>query len=609
MKSRSKHPKLEALFNALQQDEPVSVLKSLLHETSECFFDYDLQLRELDELRKAYVTLETLLDTTKEAVFSFKPGGDFDRMNSAGAKLIKLENLPVETITAEDTLPALLSLLAKPDQFLLELDRIASDNTAILRGFTPFKDGREFEYYSLPKLRHGEYLGRVWCLRDITEIRRKDALIEHQAYHDNLTDLPNRTLMLASLEHAISLAKRQNKRVAVLFIDLDDFKKINDAAGHKQGDNFLIAVANRIKSCVRESDTFGRIGGDEFLIVVEDLYDTSGADETYRRILDNFKQPLNVGKYSYYVSCSIGISQYPQDNMDPAGLVRQADMAMYEAKRKGKNTYCYYHPKMEKQALNRLEIENALRHGLNTSQLFLEYQPEVDLRNNRMVGVEALLRWQLPDGTKKSPEEFIPIAEKSALIGVLTKFVLSEVCISIRSWRGTPLQGIPISVNLSGKDLQSPTFSAEVIAILNNYNVPGDQLIFEITESIFLEGISNISQVVNDLRTYGIRFAIDDFGTGYSSFRYLQLIEIDFIKIDKSFIRHVDSNPQQAAIAKSIIDIGVNLEVSLIAEGIETETELDFIKSTKCYIVQGNLIAPPKTPADILKMNFLDKLN
>ena len=573
----------------------------LVNEVTSWIDEFEQQYSELEELQKNFVTLETLLNTTKEAVFSFKPGGTFDRMNSAAIKLLQLEKVPLDSITAEDTLPALLKLLKDPDWFLLELDKIAEDNTLALEGLITFKDGREFEYYSLPKIHNNEYQGRIWCWRDISEIRRKDDQLEHLAFHDSLTDLPNKSFMMESLEHAISLAKRNQKVVSLFFIDLDDFKKINDTAGHKQGDNFLIAVAKRIKSCIRESDTFGRIGGDEFLIIIEDLENLESVKQTYRRILDGFKLPLDVGEFRYYVSCSIGISQFPKDGAEPNTLIRQADMAMYQAKQKGKNTYCFYHPRMARSAINALNIENLLRHAIKEKQLYLKYQPEINVKTNRVVGMEALVRWELPDGTEKSPEEFIAIAEKSGLINDLTKMVLDQVCKAIRKFRGTHLEKVPVSVNLSGKDLQEPSFSADVIAILEKHRVPGKCLIFEITESIFLEGISSISQVVNDLKNYGIRFAIDDFGTGYSSFRYLQLIDIDFIKIDKSFIHLVDNNPQQAAITRSIIDIGLNLNVDLVAEGIQNIAELKFVKATKCHIIQGNYISPPLTIKQLLE--------
>ena len=563
---------------------------------------FKIQVGSLEELQRNFLTLETLLDTTKEAVFSFKPGGAFDRMNSAGAKLIELDEVPSESVTAEQTLPALLKLLDKPEQFLVELDKISEDQRLAISGLISFKDGREFEYYSLPKIRDDEYLGRVWCWRDITEIRQKDAQLEHLAFHDSLTNLPNKALMMETLEQAVSRAKRSDRNGAVFFIDLDDFKKINDTAGHKQGDTFLVSVAKRIKQCIRESDSLGRIGGDEFLLIIEDIDNVESVKETFNRILESLKKPLDLGGFRYYVSCSIGISQFPIDSYDPDELIRQADMAMYQAKQSGKNTYCFFHPRMSNQAIDALNIENSLRKAIKSEELLLYFQPEIDLDNNEILGLEALLRWPKSDGGFVEPGKFIGVAESSRLIHDLTEFAIEQSCRAIKELNKTKLSGLPISVNLSVKDLQLPDFTAKVIKILKRHNVSGKSLIFEITETIFMEGIGAISQVVNDLKNYGVRFAIDDFGTGFSSFRYLQLIDIDYIKIDKSFIHMVEEAPQQAAIVKSIIDVGLNLNATLIAEGVETPAEMAFIKNTKCHLVQGNIISPPVPLRDILKM-------
>ncbi len=595
------HPRLDALLKARSINVPVDKdLKALLQDINAEMHLHDETLLEKENLEKSLLTLQTLLDTTPEAVFSFKAGGAFEQMNSAAARFLKIEHMPMEEVRAEDTLPALLALLKKPDDFLAELEVMAADNHIHLRGYAETIDGRDFEFYSAPKILNGSYVGRIWCWRDITEARKKDAIIEHQAFHDALTGLPNRRLLLESLSHALARAKRNNTLAAVLFIDLDDFKKINDTAGHQHGDEFLIAVSERIKSCVRSSDVFGRSGGDEFLIIAEDLHSSEEIVATYKRILKSLQKAVRVENQSYFVSCSIGASLFPQDGGSAQRLIQRADTAMYEAKRMGKNNCQMFKKEMEEQAQHKLNIENALRDAIFEHKLDIYFQPEVNIASGKTEAFEALVRWPQNDGGYREPSEFITIAEEAGMIYLLTEWVIDRTFSALQRWQGTAAEAVPIAINLSALDFQQKSLTGMIIKAMEKYQITGHRLIFEVQESVFLGRIDLVKNTFETLGKLGIRFAIDDFGTGYSSFKYLQLLSFDFIKIDRSFIVNIDKKPQNAAIAKSIIDISSALNATSIAEGIESAEELQFLEDCGCDIAQGYYLGYPMPESEVL---------
>ena len=550
------------------------------------------------QLEQSLITLSTTLNATREAILTFRPDGTLYQINRQGRQLLK-----ASAKESYDSLKFLLQVtrrLTNPKAFLNEVRRIRFDKKTYLHGYIETENGQHLEYYSVPELQARTLIGRVWCLRDITDIRKNEELLEHQAFHDNLTGLPNRLLLLETLKRAIPAAKRRTSYAAILFIDLDNFKKINDAAGHDLGDRFLIQIADEIKECLRVEDVFGRLGGDEFLIILESVFHQRDITRTCQRIIDVFNQPRDIAGQNFFVTGSIGISLYPLDGDDADLLIRKADMAMYEAKRQGKNNFQYYDESLERRALHQLEIENKLREAITEGQFQLAYQPEIDLKTKQVVGVEALLRWYPnPDEPPVPPDQFITIAEQTNLIYPLTDWVINEVCQTLVSWRGSAMENIPISINISALDFKQTEFIDRVCGPLKKHKLSGDQLVLELTESVFLEGSEAIRDRVQALKKEGLKLAIDDFGTGYSSFRYLQHIPIDYLKIDRSFVSGLPADPQQAAIAKSIIDIGINLGVSIIAEGIEEDTELQFLTKAKCHIGQGYFFSRPIPEPDL----------
>ncbi len=588
------HKRLAKLVEAQSFDSTTLCnIEDLLRAFSDILIEHETEMEEKEQLQKSLLTLQTLLDTTPEAVFSFRAGGAFEQMNSAAAKFLRLQHVPPDAITAEDTLPALLKQLKKPQDFLDQLDRIASDNRLPLRGLAETLDGKDYEYFSAPKVANGEYVGRIWCWRDISEVRQKDAIIEHQAFHDTLTGLPNRRLLLESLRHAVAVAKRNKTLAAVIFIDLDNFKKINDTAGHNQGDNYLIAVSERIKSCVRSSDLFGRSGGDEFLIVAEDVRHIDEVHATYKRILASFEQELIVGDVSYFASCSIGISIYPEDGDNPDLLIQRADTAMYEAKRRGKNTFALFRPELEVEVQEKLRIESALRKAIDQDMLDVLFQNKVDLTSGQVRLIEAFVRWPMEGGKTLTPHEFIPVAEEAGIVNLISEWVIEKVFSTLEHWPVHAPKRVPVSINLSSLDFQKAGLADFVIKSLKAHKLRGEDIIFEVQESVFLQDISTVKKAFEEMGAQGIRFAIDDFGTGNSSLKYLQLLAFDFIKIDKCFIKGVERTPENAAIAKSIIDIGRALGAVTIAEGVENEQEADWLRRAGCNFAQGYWFGKP----------------
>ena len=504
---------------------------------------------------------QALLNATPEAVFSFTPNGKITQMNRAAERFIGLPFDEMSTFEVKQTLDLILSKVSDPETFLTELRTLDKDRGRKLRGYCSMRNGEVFEYHSIPEFLGNLYLGRVWCWRDVTDLKASQDLLKHQAYHDTLTNLPNRLHLLNTLKHAIDIALRNGSHIAVLFIDLDDFKKINDTEGHAIGDQFLISVADRIRSKLREGDTFGRLGGDEFLIILEGLNQQHEVGIAYQRIKEIFNAPLLLNGKQFFISGSIGVSQFPADGNKPEELIRKADMAMYQAKNNGKNTIYYFEPSLEKHALARMNLETQLRRAFDNSEFHLCYQPKIDIEEGKIVGMEALLRWQKPDGTYVPPDHFIRIAEQIGLISQITEFVLRQICVQLCAWRETVLANTPISMNISVNDLKTDGFLDLVLLTLREFGIPGELIEFELTEYVFLEERERASLTIEQLKQWGVEVAVDDFGTGYSCFSYLQDMAIDCLKIDKSFTNGVSSNAKSAAIVKSIIDIGNNLDM------------------------------------------------
>jgi len=428
---------------------------------------------------------------------------------------------------------------------------------------------------------------------DISSIKESQEKLQFLAHHDPLTSLPNRLLFSARLEHAIKHAHRQTSLVAVMFLDLDNFKQINDGLGHVIGDAVLKEVANRVTLQVREDDTVARMGGDEFAVVLENIENSQDASIVATKILNAFGQALEIDKHKLYLTISIGISTYPDDENSVTGLVKNADAAMYRAKEQGKNRYCFYTSDLTDAALEQLKIENHLREAIARNEFELYYQPQYELSTGKLVGAEALLRWIHPEWGVVSPVKFIPIAESTGMIIPLGEWVLREACRQTKTWQEQELNIKRIGVNIAGQQIQHPDFVNVVNDILNETELSPYSLELEITESFIMQQAETSINKLESLRNTGIKFAIDDFGTGYSSLSYLKRLPIDKLKIDRSFIKDIPDDDDDKAITRSIIALGNSLNLQIIAEGVETEEQRIFLKNEGCEEVQGFLYSRP----------------
>ena len=475
--------------------------------------------------------------------------------------------------------------------------QLKADSKQALSGEFESIDDKHYSYRSLPQLKNGQLIGRVFCIRDISVEKEHEEIIHFQAYHDALTGLANRQLFMDRLEHSLTLARRDDSMTAVLFLDLDNFKRVNDTEGHKGGDELLIKMVERINHRLREQDTLARIGGDEFVILVELVKSKNNIENLCEALLETISKEFIINGRPQYVSSSIGIALYPQDGITPDSLLSNADMAMYDAKNNGKNAYRFYHRKLEAHAREQMDIERELRKAINNQELEIYLQPKIGLDCNQILGAEVLMRWFTASGESIPPDLFIPIAESTGLIKKIGEFAISSAISLLEQWQLEGIAPLKLAVNLSIIEFQDEHFIDYIIESISNSSISGDQLIIELTESIFMENKEKMSKTMHKLKHYGVAFALDDFGKGYSSFSYLQLLPIDYLKIDKSFLQNVITDEQSAAIAKCIIDIGHNLDLAIIAEGIEDQETLDYVSKTHCEMAQGFFMYRPM-PSD-----------
>ncbi len=440
---------------------------------------------------------------------------------------------------------------------------------------------------------HGRTSHHIAMYDDITERKAADERIRFLAQHDALTGLPNRSLLQDRLLQALASAQRDGEQVAVLFLDLDHFKTINDSLGHHIGDRLLQEVARRLGHCVRGNDTVSRQGGDEFLTVLGQLKNPGDAAHIAQKMLDAVAQPYDIDGHELRVTPSIGIAIHPDDGHDTETLIKNADAAMYHAKENGRNNYQYFTADLNSRAFERLSVENSLRRGLEQGEFLLHYQPQINLASGAIVGLEALVRWQHPDFGLVPPLRFIPVAEESGLIVPLGEWVLREACRQNRAWQQAGLPAIPVAVNLSAHQFHQKNLAQTISGALQESGLDARYLELELTESVVMRGSESTVETLARLKQMGLMLSIDDFGTGYSSLSYLKRFPIDKLKIDRSFVRDVTLDQDDAAIAGAIIAMAHSLRLKVIAEGVETQEQSDFLKEQGCDEIQGYLFSRP----------------
>lgn len=459
----------------------------------------------------------------------------------------------------------------------------------------------EWLILSLVRDESGIVTNYIAIYSDITERKKEEERIQFLASHDVLTSLPNRFLLTDRISQALAYAERNQAKVGVLFIDLDHFKNINDSLGHDVGDLLLKQVAERMAHCLRRSDTIARLGGDEFIAVLPDVASENEVAFVAEKMIEAFADKFPVENLDLTITPSIGISIYPEDGTDPNTLLRNADMAMYRAKDTGRNTLQFYRPEMTEHINERLKLEMQLRHAIVNKELFLVYQPQVDMASGAVSGMEALLRWQHPTLGLVSPARFIPVAEESGLIEEIGDWVVREACMQGRIWQAQGYRIVPIAVNVSGAQLKRGHFPARLRNILSETKFDPALLEIEITESVLMGLGESSLQLMRDIRSQGVRLALDDFGTGYSSLSRLKTFPLDFVKIDQSFVRDIGTDPNDAAIIRAVLSMSREMELRVIAEGVETQEQLDFLKQLHCDRYQGYLFSRPVPPQEVEK--------
>lgn len=559
------------------------------------------QLRQtLEELQQIQALLQVTLDSTADGILAINQAGNIAGFNK---KFVEMWGIPESLLVLQDNqcLAFMFEQIIDPQASPFKVGELGvqdDKNHDIL----VTKDGRIFERYSQPQRLNGKIVGEVWSFRDITERSLAESKIRYQALHDLLTGLPNRMLFHERLSLALTNAQQRQGMLAVMFMDLDRFKTINDTLGHAVGDRLLQDVAERLTTCLREGDSVARWGGDEFTLLLPQITSVKEADIIAQRILAALKPVFQLESHQLYITNSIGIALYPNDGEDAETLLKNADAALYRTKEQGRNNYQLYTSTMNSDASESLTIENSLHHALERGEFVVYYQPKVNIDTWEITGMEALLRWQHPEHGLVSPVTFIPLAEANGLIVPIGEWVLQTACAQNKAWQNLGLSPIRIAVNLSARQFQQPNLVASVARILEKTGLAPYFLELEITETTVMQEVKFARAILKDLQQTGIRLAMDDFGTGYSSLSYLKKFPLDTIKIDRSFIRDLAVDAYDQAIATAVIALGRGLNLNVVAEGVETKAQLDCLRLLQCEEMQGYYFSRPLSVNNATKL-------
>jgi diguanylate cyclase (GGDEF)-like protein/PAS domain S-box-containing protein len=548
---------------------------------------------------KEKMRAEIALNSISDAVICTNIDCNIDYLNIAAEKITGWTREEAHGLPINQVFNIIHSSTRKPAfspiGLVLQTDepRVLAADTLLIK-----RDGTEIAIEDSTSPIHnssGQLTGVVIVFHDVSAAKAMATKIEHSAQHDYLTNLPNRLLLNDRIEHAITLANRHRTQLAILYLDLDNFKYINDTLGHATGDKLLQSVTKRLKECVRDSDTVSRHGGDEFVILLVETKNSEAAALLAQKILDALQAMHTIGKNQLHITSSIGISVYPADGLDADTLLKSADTAMYYAKEKGRNNYQFFIAKMNTRAVERMIIESNLKLALEKQQFVLHYQPKVNLNTGQITGVEALLRWQHDEWGLVSPDIFVPVAEDSGLIVPIGRWVLRQACKQGKIWQAAGLQDIIIAVNVSAQEFLQKDFVASVRAVLIETRLTAHFLELEITESVLMQDAECSSSILQQLKNIGVKLAVDDFGTGYSSLSYLQRFPIDVLKIDQSFVQNIESVKDDGIIVSAIITMGNSLKLKVVAEGVESPYQLAFLKARHCEEGQGYFFSHPLT--------------
>jgi diguanylate cyclase (GGDEF)-like protein/PAS domain S-box-containing protein len=554
------------------------------------------------ELEKSLSLLKATLESTADGILVVDRTGKIASFNQ---KFVQMWRIPDTIVAAGDSDQALafvMEQLKKPECFITKVKELYGEPDAESYDLLEFKDRRIFERYSQPQRIGGKIVGRVWSFRDVTERQRAEETIRYQSLHDLLTGLPNRMLFNERLSLSLVSARQSQSTLAVMFLDLDRFKTINDTLGHALGDRLLQSVTERMICCLGEDDTVARWGGDEFTLLMPQIRCKEDATKIAQKILEALKPEFYLEGHYLHISSSIGIALYPSDGTDAETLLRNADAALYRAKEQGRNNYQFYNPAMNSQHSELLVLENDLHHALERKEFVVYYQPQVNTTTGEITHVEALLRWQHPKFGLVSPGTFIPLAEETGLIVPIGEWVLKTACAQNKAWQDAGIAELQVAVNLSARQFQQPDLVKMVTKVLEETGLEAQSLELEITETIAMQNVEFTRKTLSELHAMGVYISLDDFGTGYSSLTYLKKFPFHTLKIDKSFVRDLTTDPNDAAIITAIAALGKVLNLRLVAEGVETEAQKDFLQNLQCEQMQGYFFWRPQAAEDITKI-------
>ena len=581
-------------------------VQALLQVIEEIYRDAQLDLKSPDVGSVAEETeepdrlamLKAAFDATADGILVVDPAGNYVTSNRVFHDMWRIPRHLLSRGTERTVAKFALSQVKDPESLEETVVAIHRSSRARTTNVVQFNDGRYFECVSTI----ADNVGRVWSFRDVTDRIRAEQRVRHNAYHDSLTQLPNRALFQDRLTQEVGRARRAGSTTALLLLDLDRFKTINDTLGHAAGDRLLVEVAKRLKSRKRKGDTIARLGGDEFVLIVSGLRDKEDAGVVAENLLETLKPPIHIDEYDLHVSASIGIAIFPDDGEEGAALMKSADMALYRAKELGRDNYQVFEPKLNQRAMERLVLEKDLRRAIHNREFVLHYQPQYDLKTGEMRGVEALVRWKQGNEVV-SPVKFIPIAEECGLIVPLGRWVLDEAARRCAEFNRLSHEPLRICVNVSALQIQRPNFANEVSRVLRKAGVPPKQLVVELTESALMQNPEQGSYAMEQLQQMGIGIAMDDFGQGHSSLSHVSVLPISLIKIDRSFVQNCVTRKTDAAILTAIVTMGHALGLKVLAEGVETEEQARVLRDLGCDEVQGYLYSRP-----ILAEQLIDRL-
>ncbi|MBL0207609.1 MAG: EAL domain-containing protein [Propionivibrio sp.] len=605
--SDSWQPFIEAVSAGYEQDDSD---RRLIENTMEVMAteleERNKTLRnELTERRQAEIRLEqslSLLRATLDATADGILAVDTEqRIESFNVNLMDMWRIPphiVETLRTQDVTSFMAEQLMSPGAFIDRVRHLEAQPDAESFDTLELNDGRVLECYSRPRRIGLQTVGRVWSFRDITKRRQAESRLAYMANYDALTGLPNRNLLRERLDQAIKHVTRDGRSLALLFLDLDNFKAINDTLGHDVGDRVLQLVAQRLLVCLRACDTVGRLGGDEFTVIVDDMTSMDSIAALAQKIIDTLSLPFPLDGHELCCTVSVGITAYPNDSESLDGLMKNADSAMYRAKEQGRNTYRFFTEDMHKRAYERLLMENKLRGALSRREFVLHYQPQIDVKSGATVGIEALLRWNDSARGLVQPLEFIGVLEETGMIVDVGMWALEEACSFNKFLQKHDLPPIRVAVNISPRQFRQQDLIINIAQTLSRTGLSAEYLDLEITESTVADPLEAYN-VLERLSAMGVHLSIDDFGTGYSSLSYLKRFPINALKIDRSFVHDILTDNDDAAITAAIIALSRSLRLKVIAEGVETAAQLNCLKLYGCNEVQGYLFARPM-PGDQL---------